>query len=112
MKDRSHDEAMAEMYRDDPVYAMQLLNDILEEGDQGELLIMLRQLAIALGGVQGMDEKECVNTYQLLCKLPSECGSALGSLFSILKVMGLRLAVLPVSASPGQMGSFITVYNK
>lgn len=103
MKDRSHDEAMAEMYRDDPVYAMQLLNDILEEGDQGELVIMLRQLAIALGRVQGMDVNGCINTYQLSYKLSPEGGSALGSLFEMLKAMGLRLAVLPLQASPGKI---------
>lgn len=45
MKDRAHDEAMAEMFRDDPGYAIQLLNSILEEGDQSELLITLRQIA-------------------------------------------------------------------
>ena len=51
MRDRSHDEAMAEMYRADPEYAAQLLNSILEDGDQGELLVILRQLAGAFGGV-------------------------------------------------------------
>ena len=29
MKDRTHDEAMAELYREDPAYALQLLNSIL-----------------------------------------------------------------------------------
>ena len=44
MKDRAHDEAMADMFRDDPDYAVQLLNSILEDGDQSELLITLRQM--------------------------------------------------------------------
>ena len=39
MKDRAHDEAMAEIYQNDPAYALQLLNSILEDGDQSELLI-------------------------------------------------------------------------
>ena len=43
MRDRAHDEAMAETFRDDPAYAVQLLNSILECGDQSELLITLRQ---------------------------------------------------------------------
>ena len=50
MKDRTHDEAMAEMYREDPAYVLQLLNSILENGDQSELLIALRQMAKAFGG--------------------------------------------------------------
>ena len=41
MKDRAHDDAMAEMFRDDPGYAAQLLNSILEDGDQSGLLIAL-----------------------------------------------------------------------
>ncbi len=52
MKDKHHDEAMAELYQQDPAYAIQLLNHILEEGDQSELLITLRQLTKAFGGVQ------------------------------------------------------------
>ena len=47
MKDRMHDDAMAEMYGKDPTYAAQLLNSILEDGDQSELLIALRQMAKA-----------------------------------------------------------------
>jgi len=57
MKDRTHDEAMAELYREDPAYALQLLNSILEDGDQGELLIALRQMAKAFGGVQAIAEQ-------------------------------------------------------
>lgn len=35
MKDKMHDDAMAEMLRDDPGYAIELLNSILEDGNQG-----------------------------------------------------------------------------
>ena len=47
MKDRSHDEAMAEVFRKDPAYAAELLESILEDGSAGELLIALRQMAKA-----------------------------------------------------------------
>ena len=57
MKDRPHDEAMAELLKDDPAYAVELLNSILEEGEQGELLIVLRQMAKAFGGVQDVAKK-------------------------------------------------------
>lgn len=44
MRDKAHDMAMAELFKDDPAYALQYLNSILEDGDQAELLIALHQL--------------------------------------------------------------------
>jgi DNA-binding phage protein len=40
---------MAELFQEDPAYALELLNSILEDEDQGELLIVLRQMAKAFG---------------------------------------------------------------
>ena len=47
MKDRSHDDAMVELFRDDPAAAAATLNAILADGDQGELLVTLRQMTKA-----------------------------------------------------------------
>jgi DNA-binding phage protein len=33
MRDRSHDESMAELFQQDPAYAIELLNNILEDGE-------------------------------------------------------------------------------
>ncbi|MCU2432343.1 XRE family transcriptional regulator [Enterobacter kobei] len=49
MRARPHDDAMAEAFRKDPAYAVELLHSILEDGDQGELLIALRQITKAAG---------------------------------------------------------------
>ncbi|WP_375646297.1 hypothetical protein [Bartonella sp. TT29SHDZB] len=38
MKDRNHDDAMAEIFHDDPELAAATLDAILADGDQGELL--------------------------------------------------------------------------
>ena len=54
MKDRSHDDAMVELFRDDPVVAAASLNAILADGDQGELLVTLRQMAEA-----GAEKNDC-----------------------------------------------------
>lgn len=54
MKSRPHDEAMAELYRDDPTLAVALINNVLENGDQAELLITLRHLTLAFGGVEAV----------------------------------------------------------
>ena len=47
MRSRSHDDAMAELYRSDPVLAVETINTILADGDPAELRIVMRQLALA-----------------------------------------------------------------
>lgn len=93
MKDRSHDEALAEVFQKDPAYAVALLNSILEDGEPGELLIALRQMTKAFGGVQGVAEKAELNPTQLYRTLSEQGNPELRSLTAILKAMGLRLAV-------------------
>lgn len=96
MKSRPHDEAMAEMYRDDPALALGVINDILADGDQAELLIVLRQMAQAFGGVQAVAEQAHLNPTQLYRTLSPKGNPALSSLSAILKAMGMRLAVQPL----------------
>jgi probable addiction module antidote protein len=99
MKDRNHDEAMAELFKEDPAYAVELLNNILEEGEQGELLITLRQLTKAFGGVPEVAEKANLNPTQLYRTLSAQGNPELRNLSAILKAMGLRLAVERVRAA-------------
>jgi len=95
-RDRAHDEAMAEMYRNDPDYAVKMLNAILEDGDQSELLIALRQMAKAFGGVQTVAEIAHLSPTQLYRTLSPDGNPVLSSFSAILKAMGLRLAVQPL----------------
>lgn len=97
MRDRSHDEAMAELYRDDPDYAVRLLNSILEEGDLGELLVVLRQMTKAFGGMQVVADRAHVNATQLYRTLSPDGNPSLGNLSAILRAMGMRLAVQQVA---------------
>jgi probable addiction module antidote protein len=99
MKDRAHDVAMAELFQQDPAYALELLNNILEDGEQGELLIALRQMTNAFGGVQSVAEKANLNPTQLYRTLSEEGNPELRSLAAILKAMGLRLAVERIDAA-------------
>lgn len=99
MKSKAHDDAMAELYRDDPALALEVINAILEDGDQAELLIVLRQMAQAFGGVQVVAEQAHLNPTQLYRTLSPKGNPALSSLSAILKAMGLRLAVQPLAAS-------------
>jgi probable addiction module antidote protein len=96
MKDRAHDDAMAELYREDPAFAAQVLSGILEDGDQSELLVVLRQMTKAFGGVQAVAEQAHLNPTQLYRTLSPEGNPALSSLSAILKAMGMRLSVRPV----------------
>lgn len=47
MKDRSHDEAMAELVQADPSFAADLLAEVVRDGNADELAILERQLSAA-----------------------------------------------------------------
>ena len=100
MKSTSHDEAMAELYCQDPDFARQVINSIFEDanGDQGELLIVLRHMARAFGGVQAVAEKAQLNPTQLYRTLSSGGNPALSSFSAILKAMGMRLSAQLLNA--------------
>jgi probable addiction module antidote protein len=99
MPTRSHDDTMEEIFREDPAYALELLNSILADGEPAELLIALRQMTKAFGGVQAVAEKAELNPTQLYRTLSADGNPALSSLTAILKAMGLRLAVQPIKAA-------------
>ena len=82
---------MAERFRDDQDYAVDLLNAILEDGDQAELLIALRQMAKAFGGMQTIAEKAQLNPTQIYRTLLAEGNPELTNLSAILRAMGMRL---------------------
>lgn len=100
MKDRHHDDAMAEMFREDPAFALETLNAILEDGDQAELMITLRQMTKAFGGVQAVAEQAHLNPTQLYRTLSPTGNPVLSNLSAILKAMGMRLAVRPAHGEP------------
>ena len=96
MKDRSHDDAMAELFREDPAFATEYLNSVLEDGEQADLLVALRQMTKAFGGVPAIAERAQLNPTQLYRTLSPDGNPELRSLSAILKAMGLRLAVQPL----------------
>ena len=71
---------MAEFYRNDPTFALEVVNGILEDGDQAELLIVLRQMAQAFGGVQAVAEQAH------LCRLTSRRLKMHGTVTSVAEV--------------------------
>ncbi|EGS8100298.1 helix-turn-helix domain-containing transcriptional regulator [Klebsiella pneumoniae] len=101
MKSRDHDEAMAELFRDDPAVAAATLDAIFEDGDQAELLVALRQMAAAFGGVPGIAKAAELNKTQLYRTLSENGNPELRSLNAILRTMGLRLSVQPIGRAHG-----------
>jgi probable addiction module antidote protein len=91
----SNDVVMAEMYRNDPELARDMLNSILEDGNQGELLIVLRQMTKAFGGVQAVAEKANLNPTQLYRTLSPDGNPALSSFTAIVKAMGMKICLQP-----------------
>jgi probable addiction module antidote protein len=90
---------MAEMFREDPGRAIRLLNAVLADGDEQELLLTLRQMALAFGGVRSVAEAANLNPTQLYRTLSAEGNPALSTLTAVLETMGLRIAVQPIKRS-------------
>lgn len=99
MRSRPNDGAMAELYRSDPAFALEVINGILKDGDQAELLTVLPHITQAFGGRQAGAEQAHRNPTQLYRTLSPKGNPGLSGLSVILKTMGLRLAVQPLSST-------------
>lgn len=55
LRDRSHDEAMTEVFQADPSYGAVLLADVVREGNTDELAILERQLSASLTIIEAHD---------------------------------------------------------
>ena len=106
MGTRSHEAATIESFRDDPEFAAEYLNQVLEDGDQDELMIALRRMAAAFGGVGGIAEAADLNATTLYRTLSQRGNPELKSLTAILKAMGLRIAVQPLYSRQGPGSDF------
>jgi len=100
MRDRPHDEAMAEVFQDDPTCGVELLNEILEDGVIDEAMIVLRQMSQAFGGVGSVAKQAQLNSKSLYRTLSKQGNPQVSTLLAILKAMGLRLAVHPLQSPP------------
>jgi probable addiction module antidote protein len=94
---RTHEEATVEMFRKDPELAADYLNSILEDGDETDLMLALRTLSKAFGGVQEVARQADVNAHTLYRTLSEKGNPELKTLSAILKAMGMRLAIQPLS---------------
>ena len=93
---RSHEEATVESFRKNPAFAAEYLNTILEDGDQEELMLALRRMSQAFGGVQKLAEEAKLNANTLYRTLSPKGNPELKSLRSVLRAMGMQLTVRPI----------------
>lgn len=93
---RSHEDASAEMFRNDPQLATEYLNDVLANGDEVDIMLALRVLSCAFGGVQEVARRAEANPNTMYRTLSKRGNPSLKTLRAILNAMGLRLAVHPV----------------
>jgi probable addiction module antidote protein len=81
----------------DPSEAAAYLEAVIEEGDQAALMLALRQVALARGGIAEIARKAKL-TREATYKMLSRSGNPeLRSLASVLRATGLRISVKPAA---------------
>jgi probable addiction module antidote protein len=93
---RRHEEAAIESFRKDPAFAAEYLNSVLEDGDQEEIMLALRRMSTAFGGVQKLASRAKLNANTLYRTLSPKGNPELKSLRAVLKAMGMQLTVRPL----------------
>ena len=94
---RDHASATSESFRSDPHFAAEYLNAVLADGDQDELMLALRYMAEAFGGVPKLAARAQLNATTLYRTLSSKGNPELRSMTALLGAMGMRLAVQPIA---------------
>lgn len=93
---RTHDEATIESFRRDPKFAAAYLNAVLNEGDRGEIMVALRYMTDAFGGVSAVAQKTRLNSTTLYRTLSAKGNPELNSFMEIMKAVGMRILVEPL----------------
>ena len=90
----SHDEAMINKIRKSPTFAVEYLKAALEDTDEPRvLLIVLRQIAEAHGGIAKVAKAAGIERESLYRALSPSGNPRLSTLFAVTKAMGLTLTV-------------------
>ena len=90
----SHDAAIIEELRRDPKFAAEYLKAALEDTDEPQvLLVVLRHMAEAKGGIAKIAKAAGVKRESLYRALSTRGNPRLSTLTAVLKAVGLRLTV-------------------
>ena len=90
----SHDEALIQELRKNPDFAAEYLKTALEDDESPEvLLIVLRQIAEAKGGIAKIAKQSGVQRESLYRALSAKGNPRLSTLFAVMKAVGLKLSL-------------------
>jgi probable addiction module antidote protein len=90
----SHDEAVIRQLRDDSEFTVEYLRAALEDDDEpGVLLIALRRIAEARGGIAKVAKAAGIERESLYRALSVRGNPRLSTLVAVTKAVGLRLTV-------------------
>jgi probable addiction module antidote protein len=90
----SHDAAIVQELKDNPEFAEEYLKAALEESDEPKvLLIALRHLAEAKGGIAKVAKQAGIERESLYRALSAQGNPRLSTLFAVTKAMHLKLTV-------------------
>jgi len=92
----SHEEVVIELLAKDPAFTLEYLSGLLEDGTTDELLLGLRRVTRAHGGVAKVAAKAKLNPTSLYRTLSAKGNPELRGLTALLGAMGMRLAVQPI----------------
>jgi len=112
MRDTSHEESMTELFSADPNFAAEYLDNILEVGEPTDLLIALRQMAAAFGGVAKVASKAKLNPTQLYRTLSAQGNPEVRSLSAVLRTMGMRLSIKRLPLKRGKSDARLAVATR
>lgn len=99
----SHDEVMIRKLRANSTFAVEYLKAAMEDAEEPKvLLIALRQIAEAYGGVAKIAEAAGVQRESLYRALSARGNPRLSTLLAVTNAMGLKLTVEPVSKGAAQ----------
>lgn len=90
-----HEDATVKSLRDDPDFAAEYLSAVLEDGDSQEIMLALRRVTEAHGGVSKVATEAELNAKTLYRTLSPKGNPELKSLMAILTALDLKLAVIP-----------------
>jgi len=90
----AHDKAIAQELRASPKFAAEYLRAAMEDEDEPQvLLIALRHIAEARGGIAQVARKASVERESLYRALSARGNPRLSTLFAVAKAVGLKLTV-------------------
>jgi DNA-binding phage protein len=94
-RSQPHDEVVAEMLRTDPEFRAVMTNGIMADGDVADLLIFLRQLVLADGGMNVSAERSGHNETALYRTITAQGNPSMKTFARLLESLNLRMIVVP-----------------